>query len=362
MLSRSRFDLNTILRGDHPPSGRYRSSPGERRKVPAFSRHPRRFRALPHRKPCASRGRGLACFPAKRARAWPSPSRRRGARTGTMPNDAKPSAFTTAALATGGLLLAAFSRGRPSVERSATRRATGSGGTAPAGGARSRRARLARARQDRRHARPDPGARLVGHPEAHLLAGVRRPGADGSGGHHLLLPARPVPGDRGHGLHLRPLRRACDHRRAPRRARLRRAGRRHADHRGAGEAHHQQGRGGAGLRRDHRPPHRAVEFQPGDEGDGGRAQRRLRRAREAELRLPHGADPELHRGRHRLHPARHGLRGGAADRAEVRRPRRHGGNAAEPRPLAGDAGGGLALPRLPLPLRTEPRPGASGAG
>jgi membrane protein len=42
-----------------------------------------------------------------------------------MPNDAKPSAFTTAALATGGLLLAAFSRGRPSVERSATRRATG---------------------------------------------------------------------------------------------------------------------------------------------------------------------------------------------------------------------------------------------
>ena len=223
------------------PSGRCRSSPGERRKVPAFSRHPRRFRALPHRKPCASRGRGLPAFQPS-ARAWPSPSRRRGARTGTMPNDAKPSAFTTAALATGGLLLAAFSRGRPSVEQVGDAPRDRPGGTAPAGGARSGRARLARARQDRRHARPDPGARLVGHPEAHLLAGVRRPGADGSGGHHLLRPARPVPGDRGNGLDLRPLRRARDHRRAPRRARLRGAGRRHADHRGAGEAHHQQGR------------------------------------------------------------------------------------------------------------------------
>jgi membrane protein len=45
-----------------------------------------------------------------------------------MPNEAKPSAFTTAALAAGGLLLAALGRGSPSVDRSTTtrRRAAGS--------------------------------------------------------------------------------------------------------------------------------------------------------------------------------------------------------------------------------------------
>jgi membrane protein len=43
-----------------------------------------------------------------------------------MPDEAKPSAFTTAALAAGGLLLAAFSRGRPSVDQPPARRGTGS--------------------------------------------------------------------------------------------------------------------------------------------------------------------------------------------------------------------------------------------
>ncbi|CAA9231365.1 MAG: Ribonuclease BN, partial [uncultured Acetobacteraceae bacterium] len=231
----------------------------------------------------------------------------------------------------------------------------------PRRGARPR-PRRRRPRQERRLAHRDPGARLVGHPEAHLLRDFGRPGAHGSGGNHVLFPPRPVPGHRGHGLDLRPLRRTCDHRGTPERGRQRGARRGHVDHRGAGEAHRQQGRGGARFRRHLRPPHRAVERQPSDEGDGGRAERRLRRARRAQLHLSHGADPELHPGRHPVHPARHGRRGGAADRAELRGPRRHHGNAAEPRPLAGDAGGGRAVPRLHLPLRAGPRPGAMALG
>ena len=147
------------------------------------------------------------------------------------------------------------------------------------------RARPAGPRPQRGGADGDPVARLEGHPVAHLRADQRGPAAGGRGRRGVLRPARAVS---------RPSPPSCrstacspSRRRSATTCRCSPACCRRAASTSSQEQitrHRRQGRRQARLRLPLRPGPRAVERQCRHEGDHRRAQRHLRRGREAQLR------------------------------------------------------------------------------